>query len=63
MWMAVLMAFNAVVAAGYYWRILSTLFEKSESTIPLRVFRPSLFLAYTICTVLTIVWFFVPSIL
>ncbi|MEI8212767.1 MAG: NADH-quinone oxidoreductase subunit N [Planctomycetota bacterium] len=63
MWMAVLMAFNAVVAAGYYWRILSTLFEKSESTLPLRVFRPSLFLAYTICTVLTIVWFFVPSIL
>ena len=63
MFMAVLMAVNAVVAAGYYWRILSTLYEKSESKVPLRVFRPSLFLAYTICTVLTIVWFFVPSIL
>lgn len=61
--MAVLMAVNAVIAAGYYWRILSTLYEKSESPVPLRVFRPSLFVAYTICTVLMIVWFFVPSIL
>jgi NADH-quinone oxidoreductase subunit N len=59
--MGVLMAFNAVIAAGYYWRILSTLYSKSVSDVPLRVFRPSLFVAYTICTVLTILWFFVPA--
>jgi NADH-quinone oxidoreductase subunit N len=58
--MGVLMAVNAVVAAGYYWRVLSKLFEKSDAYVPLRVFRPSLFLAYTICVVLTLVWFFVP---
>jgi len=61
--MAVLMAVNAVIAAGYYWRVLSTLFEKNAAKTPLRVFRPSLFFAYTICTVLTIVWFFVPAIM
>jgi NADH-quinone oxidoreductase subunit N len=61
--MAILMAFNAVIAAGYYWRVLSTLFEKNAAKTPLRVFRPSLFFAYTICTVLTIVWFFVPAIM
>jgi NADH-quinone oxidoreductase subunit N len=59
--MGVLMAFNAVIAAGYYWRVLSTLYSKSVSDVPLRVFRPSLFVAYTICTVLTILWFFVPA--
>jgi NADH:ubiquinone oxidoreductase subunit 2 (subunit N) len=59
--MGVLMAFNAVIAAGYYWRVLSTLYSKSASNVPLRVFRPSLFVAYTICTVLTILWFFVPA--
>ncbi len=61
--MAVLMAFNAVIAAGYYWRVLSKLFEKSDAYVPLRVFRPSLFVAYTICVVLTLVWFFVPSVM
>jgi NADH-quinone oxidoreductase subunit N len=61
--MAVVMAFNAVIAAGYYWRVLSKLFEKSEAYVPLRVFRPSLFVAYTICVVLTVVWFFVPSVM
>ena len=61
MLMGALMAINAVIAASYYWRILSTLYAKSESNVPLRVFRPSLFFAYTICTVLTILWFFVPS--
>jgi NADH-quinone oxidoreductase subunit N len=61
MLMGALMAINAVIAAGYYWRILSTIYSKSESNVPLRVFRPSLFFAYTICTVLTILWFFVPS--
>ena len=61
MLMGALMAINAVIAAGYYWRILSTLYSKNESNVPLRVFRPSLFFAYTICTVLTILWFFVPS--
>jgi NADH-quinone oxidoreductase subunit N len=58
--MGVLMAINAVIAAGYYWRVLGKLFEKSDAYVPLRVFRPSLFLAYTICVVLTLVWFFVP---
>ena len=61
--MAVLMAFNAVIAAGYYWRVLSKLFEKSDAHVPLRVFRPSLFVAYTICVVLTLVWFFVPAVM
>jgi NADH-quinone oxidoreductase subunit N len=56
--MGVLMAVNAVIAAGYYWRILSKLYERSPTQVPLRVFRPSLFVAYTICTVLTILWFF-----
>ncbi len=63
LWMGVLMAVNAVVAAGYYWRLLSTLYERSDAQIPLRVFRPSLFVAYTICTVLTVVWFFIPAIM
>ena len=61
MLMGALMAINAVIAASYYWRILSTVYARSESNVPLRVFRPSLFFAYTICTVLTILWFFVPS--
>ena len=61
--MAVLMAFNAVIAAGYYWRVLSKLFEKSDAYVPLRVFRPSLFVAYTICVVLALVWFFVPAVM
>ncbi len=61
--MAVLMAFNAVIAAGYYWRVLGKLFEKSDAYVPLRVFRPSLFVAYTICVVLTLVWFFVPAVM
>jgi NADH-quinone oxidoreductase subunit N len=59
--MGVVMAFNAVIAAGYYWRVLSKLYETSYANAPLRVFRPSLFVAYTICVVLTIVWFFVPA--
>jgi len=63
LWMGVLMAVNAVVAAGYYWRILSTLYERTATEVPLRVFRPSLFVAYTICTVLTVVWFFVPNLM
>jgi NADH-quinone oxidoreductase subunit N len=63
LWIGVLMAINAVIAAGYYYRLLSTLFQKTNNEIPLRVFRPSLFVAYTICTVLTIVWFFVPAIM
>jgi NADH:ubiquinone oxidoreductase subunit 2 (subunit N) len=58
--MGILMAVNAVIAAAYYWRVLSKLFESSDAYVPLRVFRPSLFLAYTICVVLTLVWFFVP---
>jgi len=61
--MAVLMAFNAVIAADYYWRVLGKLFEKSDVYVPLRVFRPSLFVAYTICVVLTLVWFFVPAVM
>ncbi len=61
--MAVLMAFNAVIAAGYYWRVLGKLFERSDAYVPLRVFRPSLFVAYTICVVLTLVWFFVPAVM
>ena len=61
--MAILMAFNAVIAAGYYWRVLSKLYERSDEYLPLRVFRPSLFVAYTICVVLTIVWFFVPAVM
>lgn len=61
--MAVVMAFNAVIAAGYYWRVLSKLYEKSDAYVPLRVFRPSLFVAYTICVVLTLVWFFVPAVM
>jgi NADH-quinone oxidoreductase subunit N len=63
LWMGILMAVNAVVAAGYYYRLLSILYQKTNNEIPLRVFRPSLFVAYTICTVLTIVWFFVPAIM
>ncbi|MCU0711435.1 MAG: NADH-quinone oxidoreductase subunit N [Pirellula sp.] len=58
--MGILMAVNAVIAAAYYWRVMSKLFESSDAYVPLRVFRPSLFLAYTICVVLTLVWFFVP---
>ena len=61
--MALLMAFNAVIAAGYYWRVLGKLFERSDAYVPLRVFRPSLFVAYTICVVLTLVWFFVPAVM
>jgi NADH-quinone oxidoreductase subunit N len=63
LWLGVLMAVNAVIAAGYYYRVLSVLYQKTSNDIPLRVFRPSLFVAYTICTVLTIVWFFVPAIM
>jgi NADH-quinone oxidoreductase subunit N len=61
--MAIVMAFNAVIAAGYYWRVLSKLYERSDAYVPLRVFRPSLFVAYTICVVLTLVWFFVPAVM
>ncbi len=56
-----LMAVNAVVAAGYYFRMLSKLFERGVEMPPLRLWRPSLFLAYSVCAVLTIVWFFQPS--
>ncbi len=63
LWIGVLMALNAVIAAGYYYRVLSALYQKTDNNVPLRVFRPSLFVAYTICTVLTIVWFFVPAIM
>lgn len=61
--LVVLMAFNAVIGASYYWRVLSKLYEKSDAHVPLRVFRPSLFVAYTICVVLTLVWFFVPEVM
>lgn len=57
----ILMAFNAVVAAAYYFRMLSKLFETAPGLPPLRLWRPSLFLAYSVCAVLTIVWFFQPS--
>jgi NADH-quinone oxidoreductase subunit N len=56
-----LMALNAVVAAGYYFRMLSKLYERGAESRPLRLWRPSLFLAYSVCAVLTIVWFFQPS--
>ena len=56
-----LMALNAVVAAGYYFKMLSKLFEPGVEMPPLRLWRPSLFLAYSVCAVLTIVWFFQPS--
>ncbi len=56
-----LMAVNAVIAAGYYWRVLAKIFDRSANLPPMRVWRPSLFLAYSICAVLTLVWFFVPS--
>ncbi len=59
--LGILMGVNAAIAAGYYWRVISKLYEKSDAYVPLRVFRPSLFVAYTICVVLTLVWFFVPS--
>lgn len=61
--MGIFMAVNAVIAAAYYWRVLSKLFERSDAHVPLRVFRPSLFITYTICVVLTLVWFFVPSVM
>ena len=56
-----LMAFNAAIAAGYYFRLLSKLFERGLNLPPLRLWRPSLFLAYSLCAVLTIVWFFQPT--
>jgi NADH-quinone oxidoreductase subunit N len=56
-----LMAFNAVVAAAYYFRVLIKLFETGISLPVLRLWRPSLFLAYSVCVVLTIVWFFQPT--
>lgn len=56
-----LMAVNAAVAAGYYFRILSKMFERGINMPALRLWRPSLFLAYSICVVLTIVWFFQPT--
>lgn len=56
-----LMAFNAVVAAGYYFRWLSKLYERGAELPPLRIWRPSLFLAYSVCAILTIVWFFQPT--
>lgn len=56
-----LMAFNAVVAAAYYFRVLIKLFETGISLPALRLWRPSLFLAYSVCVVLTIVWFFQPT--
>jgi len=56
-----LMAVNAVVAAGYYFRMLSKLYERDVDMPPLRLWRPSLFLAYSVCAVLTIVWFFQPT--
>ncbi len=56
-----LMAINAAVAAGYYFRLLSKLFERGLDLPPLRLWRPSLFLAYSLCAVLTIVWFFQPT--
>ena len=56
-----LMAINAVVAAGYYFRMLTKLYERGGDMPPLRLWRPSFFLAYSICAVLTIVWFFQPT--
>lgn len=56
-----LLAINAAVAAAYYWRILQKMFDRSANLPPLRLWRPSLFLAYSICAALTLIWFFVPS--
>jgi NADH-quinone oxidoreductase subunit N len=57
----IIMAINAAVAAGYYWKILAKIFDQSANLPPLPIWRPSLFLAYSICAVLTVIWFFVPS--
>ncbi len=56
-----LMAVNAAIAAGYYFRILSKMYERGINMPVLRLWRPSLFLAYSICVVLTVVWFFQPT--
>jgi NADH-quinone oxidoreductase subunit N len=56
-----LMAVNAVVAAAYYFRMLSKLFETGVKLPSLPLWRPSIFLAYSVCVVLTVVWFFQPS--
>jgi NADH-quinone oxidoreductase subunit N len=57
----IIMAINAVVAAGYYWKILAKLFDRSGNLSPLPIWRPTLFLAYSICAALTLIWFFVGS--
>lgn len=57
----IIMALNAAVAAGYYWKVLAKLFDRSGNLSPLPLWRPTLFLAYSICAALTLIWFFVGS--
>ena len=57
----ILLAFNAAIAVGYYWRILAKLFDRSAPMTPMPLWRPSLFLAYSICAALSLIWFFVPN--
>ncbi len=57
---AVAMAINAAVAASYYWRVISRVYERTEANVPKPVFRLTVFMAYSVCIALTVVWFFSP---
>ncbi len=64
---AVIMAINAVIAVGYYWTLLLSIFVPSRrvesdkaSTAPADIAVAPVF-ALLGCALLTIVWFFVPK--
>jgi len=61
--MGLLMALNAAVAASYYWRILSAIYSLEGGIAGQTKFEFSFFLAYAFCAILTLVWFFVPSLM
>ncbi|MBX9654131.1 NADH-quinone oxidoreductase subunit N [bacterium] len=60
-WVAVIMAANAVIAAGYYLRVLGKLFEPGRGGLPSKPWDRSLIYATALCAVLTILWFFQPN--
>ena len=60
-WVAIIMAINAVIAAGYYLRVLGKLFEPTTDAIPGKPWERSLIFASALCAVLTILWFFQPN--
>jgi NADH-quinone oxidoreductase subunit N len=58
---AIVMAFNAAIAAAYYVRCMLKLFERPFEGAPQRTWNPAVAAAALACTVLTVLWFFTPK--